>query len=76
MSDSDSDSDSPKQSSSSSSTTSAPGGAPRIKGIYQILPYVYMSDADAACNKEELKYLGKVIMERDSEALLTILIYI
>lgn len=32
---------------------------PRVRGMYQILPYCYMGDADSACtNKDELKRLG------------------
>lgn len=29
-----------------------------VKGMYQVLPYVYIGDADAACNKAELQRLG------------------
>lgn len=38
---------------------SATDPVPRIKGLYPILPYLYLGDADAACsNKAELQRLG------------------
>ena len=42
----------------SSTSPAANDPVPRIKGLYMILPYLYIGDADAACNSAELKRLG------------------
>ena len=43
-----------------SSLPSATDPAPRIKGLYQVLPYCYIGDANAAANhKDELKRLSQ-----------------
>ena len=41
-----------------SSLPSATDPVPRIKGLYQVLPYLYMGDGDAAMNRDELKRLN------------------
>ena len=41
-----------------SSLPSATDPVPRMKGLYQVLPYLYMGDGDAAMNRDELKRLN------------------
>ena len=41
-----------------SSLPSATDPVPRVKGLYQMLPYLYMGDGDAAMNRDELKRLN------------------
>ena len=43
---------------SSAGPASATDPVPRIKGLYQVLPYVYLGDANAALNRDELKRLN------------------
>ncbi len=47
---------------SASSPASATDPAPRIKGLYQVLPYVYLGDANAALNRDELKRLAITVI--------------
>ena len=43
-----------------SSLPSGTDPVPRVKGLYHVLPYVYIGDANVACNhKDELKRLSQ-----------------